>query len=46
VSIFEMGLMCSNESPEDRMAMNDVVSKLKNIKKDYSAALQRLDVTS
>ncbi|KAM0861552.1 hypothetical protein ACQ4PT_045824 [Festuca glaucescens] len=32
VSIFELGLMCSSESPEQRLAMNDVVTKLKNIK--------------
>uniref|UniRef100_A0ACD5TA34 Uncharacterized protein n=1 Tax=Avena sativa TaxID=4498 RepID=A0ACD5TA34_AVESA len=32
VSIFELGLMCSSESPEQRLAMNDVVAKLKNIK--------------
>jgi serine/threonine protein kinase len=40
VSIFELGLMCSSESPEERMAMNHVVAKLKDIiKKDYSASM-------
>nr|CAB3448725.1 unnamed protein product [Digitaria exilis] len=34
--LFELGLMCSSESPEQRMAMNDVVAKLTEIKKDYS----------
>uniref|UniRef100_A0A0E0F8T9 non-specific serine/threonine protein kinase n=1 Tax=Oryza meridionalis TaxID=40149 RepID=A0A0E0F8T9_9ORYZ len=38
-SIFELGLLCSSESPEQRMAMNDAVSKLKGIKKDYSASM-------
>ncbi|XP_052137458.1 probable LRR receptor-like serine/threonine-protein kinase At3g47570 [Oryza glaberrima] len=37
--IFELGLLCSSESPEQRIAMNDVVSKLKGIKKDYSASM-------
>uniref|UniRef100_A0ACD5U311 Uncharacterized protein n=1 Tax=Avena sativa TaxID=4498 RepID=A0ACD5U311_AVESA len=32
VSIFELGLVCSSESPEQRPAMNDVVTKLKNIR--------------
>lgn len=45
LSIFEVGLICSSESPEERVSMNDVVSKLKDIKKDYSAALQRLHIT-
>ncbi|PUZ76285.1 hypothetical protein GQ55_1G277300 [Panicum hallii var. hallii] len=36
VSIFELGLVCSSESPEQRMAMNEVTTKLKNIKQDHS----------
>uniref|UniRef100_A0A0D9XVL0 non-specific serine/threonine protein kinase n=1 Tax=Leersia perrieri TaxID=77586 RepID=A0A0D9XVL0_9ORYZ len=39
MSIFELGLVCSSGFPEQRMAMNDVVTKLKHIKKDYSASL-------
>jgi serine/threonine protein kinase len=45
VSIFELGLTCSIESAEQRMAMNNVVAKLKDIKKDYSAAMQGLGIT-
>jgi serine/threonine protein kinase len=39
VSIFELGLMCSSELPEERIAMNHVVAKLKDIIKDYSASV-------
>nr|BBD82579.1 hypothetical protein [Oryza sativa Indica Group] len=38
-SIFELCLLCSSESLDQRMAMNDVVAKLKGIKKDYSASM-------
>lgn len=34
-SIFKLGLVCSSESPEQRMGMIDVVAKLQDIKKDY-----------
>jgi len=37
-SVFELGLMCSSESVEQRMAMSDVVTKLEDIEKDYHSA--------
>ncbi|KAK1626347.1 hypothetical protein QYE76_000662 [Lolium multiflorum] len=39
VSTFKMGLECSSDSPDKRPSMGDVVTSLKNIKKDYSAFL-------
>ncbi|EAY81855.1 hypothetical protein OsI_37021 [Oryza sativa Indica Group] len=35
-------LTLRNELPEQRMAMNDVVAKLKGIKKDYTASMQAM----
>ncbi|OEL18415.1 putative LRR receptor-like serine/threonine-protein kinase [Dichanthelium oligosanthes] len=37
VSIVELGLLCSNESPDRRIPMNEVVNKLKKIRTDYNS---------
>ncbi|KAJ1257187.1 hypothetical protein BS78_K197700 [Paspalum vaginatum] len=34
--ILDLGLVCSSDSPEERMSMSDAVVTLNNIKKDYS----------
>jgi serine/threonine protein kinase len=39
VPIFDLGLMCSSESPDQRPSMEDVVVRLEDIMKSYSATL-------
>ena len=36
LSLLELGLACCSELPAQRTEMNDVVTKLKSIRKDYS----------
>lgn len=39
VSTFELGLECSSKSPDERPSMSEIIVRLKNIKKDYSASV-------
>ncbi|KAJ1287945.1 hypothetical protein BS78_02G049800 [Paspalum vaginatum] len=40
VSIVQLGLLCSSESPDTRIPMNEVVNRLNKIRTDYSSQRQ------
>ena len=43
VSVLEIGVACSKESPNDRMNMEDVTKELQHIKNAYMSALRSMN---
>ena len=41
IPVLEIGLLCSDDLPDQRMVMRDVVAKLKKIREAYMASVTR-----